>query len=57
MKTKKIDKKLLLNKKTVANLTMKAMNPVKGGFTGHELCTRHPIFCDTALCPAQTAEC
>ena len=33
MKTKKLSKKLGLNKKTVVNLTTKGMNDVKGGIT------------------------
>ena len=63
MKTKKINKKLVLNKKTISNLDVKRMKPVNGGDTGtnvlcsgFELCSKCPILCDTAQCPAQTVE-
>jgi hypothetical protein len=54
MKIKRIDKKLVLNKKTIANLDLKRMKSVNGGFTGIALCSQHPILCDTAQCPAET---
>jgi hypothetical protein len=34
MKTKKFDKKLFLNKKTIADLGISEMNKVAGGITG-----------------------
>lgn len=37
MKTKKIDKKLALNKKTVANLGTETMRDVRGGFLTYEM--------------------
>jgi hypothetical protein len=56
MKIKKIDKKLVLNKKTITNLDMKRMKYVNGGLTGFELCSQRPILCDTAQCPAESVE-
>ncbi len=40
MKTKKLNQKLILNKKTVSNLNNEAMSDVKGG-----------DFANTVLCP------
>ncbi len=40
MKAKKLNKKLILNKKTVSNLNNEAMSDVKGG-----------DFANTVLCP------
>lgn len=51
MKTKKINTKLELNKKTIANLSVGTMNRVNGGKpgpTGAELCPSYMSFC----CPA-----
>ena len=63
MKIKRIDKKLVLNKKTISNLNMKRMKSVNGGgtgtnviCTGFALCSQRPILCDTAQCPADTVE-
>ncbi len=54
MKTKRFNKKLVLNKATITNLDLNTMKHVNGGtnFTTHELCSQHPIFCNTAPCPA-----
>jgi natural product precursor len=38
MKTKRFNKKLALNKKTIANLDLSEMNVVKGGFTDDAMC-------------------
>jgi hypothetical protein len=55
MKIKRIDKKLVLNKKTISNLDMKRMKDVNGGvFTTHALCTVHAILCETGPCPAES---
>ena len=56
MKTKRIGKKLVLNKATITNLDMKRMKSVNGGLTGIPLCSQRPLLCDTAQCPAETAE-
>jgi len=48
MKTKKINTKLELNKKTIANLTIETMNSINGGKpgpTGPELCPSYQSFC------------
>ncbi len=59
MKTKSLNKKLVLNKKTVANLDKKEMSTAKGGsYTAYEfcegtivMCTR-PYFCVySRVCP------
>jgi hypothetical protein len=50
MKTKRFNKKLVLNKKTITNLDVKRMKSVNGGFTGLELCSQRPLLCDTAQC-------
>lgn len=47
MKTKKLDKKLLLNKKTVANLFAQEMMGAHGGATGASCGTS----CDYSVCP------
>ena len=58
MKTKRFNKKLVLNKATITNLDLNTMKDVNGGtnFTTHELCSKHPIVCNTAPCPADTVE-
>ncbi len=55
MKTKSLNKKLVLNKKTVVNLDKNEMSTAKGGWGPHtdpvscatdmRRCTR-PLFCD-----------
>ncbi len=56
MKPKKIGKKLVLNKSTIASLDTKRMKYVYGGDTGLELCTERPLLCDTAQCPPESVE-
>jgi hypothetical protein len=57
MKTR-FNKKLVLNKATITNLDLNTMKHVNGGtnFTTHELCSQHPIFCNTAPCPSTTVD-
>ena len=47
MKTKKIAKKLTLNKATITNIGTEELNIVKGGVTGGDLCSQEPQLCDT----------
>lgn len=48
MNTKEFDKKLVLNKKTVANLNDSAMKVIKAGRTLHSF--------EVSLCPATKCE-
>jgi hypothetical protein len=48
MKTKKLNKKLVLNKKTIAQLTMDKSNSIRGGLTR----TVGGPFCPTGECSA-----
>lgn len=52
MKTKKFEKKLSLNKKTIADLEAGEQNAVKGGFggTGRSFCWCYPSL-PTCTCP------
>ncbi len=50
MKTKKIDKKLSLNKKTISNLGNNEMNSVHGGGTLDTLCC-FPSCVSVCKCP------
>jgi predicted component of type VI protein secretion system len=45
MKTKKLSKKLVLNKKTVSNLNLSYLKSVKGGLTYK--CPTDILICDT----------
>jgi len=45
MKTKKLDKKVVLKKETVANLENFEMKAVKGGVTGALKCTQATRVC------------
>ena len=53
MKTKKLSKKLVLNKKTVASLNNAEIKDIKGGETGLYTCQ---ATCNTA-CPTCNTEC
>ncbi len=58
MKTKSLNKKLVLNKKTVASLDKKEMSTAKGGlftfgdifcdYTGDRMCTEH-VYCGNSF--------
>ena len=45
MKTKKINKRLTLNKKTIVNLANAEMNAAKGGYE-----TEIGAYCDSEIC-------
>jgi hypothetical protein len=47
MKSKKFDKRLSLNKKTVANLTNKGMNDARGGQLPYPPTTSTCFYCKT----------
>jgi len=53
MKTKKVNKKLSLNKKTIANLGNNEMNGVHGGGTLNSLCCIPSGF---SICKCPTGE-
>jgi len=58
MKTKKIDKKLSLNKKTVADLNGKEMNDAFGGISGPRACfTIVIITCGPNSCGPGNSNC
>ena len=45
MKTKKIERKLVLNKKTIANVTSESMKKVQGGIPSDPFCSVAPTIC------------
>jgi natural product precursor len=56
MKPKKLSKKLLLSRETIANLDVQKMNQVKGGAYTDTVCTEpitcsDPAYCATGSCP------
>ena len=53
MKTKKIAKKLSINKKTIVNLNSDAMNIIKGGIKQSYRYSECPTQCD----PTETCSC
>jgi natural product precursor len=52
MKAKKINKKLTLNKQTVANLNLSEMRNSKGGATEPGICTTEPVL----ICTLETCK-
>jgi len=56
MKTKKLEKKLVLNRKTITNLDNTQLSGVQGGFTtycvtvGRTECFTNCVVCDTRRC-------
>jgi hypothetical protein len=52
MKPKELQKKLTLNKQTVATLDKPHLNAIKGGYTGKVTClpTKY-VGCPTWICP------
>lgn len=53
MKAKRINKKLTLNKQTVANLNQREMRNSKGGATEPLICTSEPVLiCTLETCKA-----
>ena len=50
MKTKKLSKKLNINKKTIANLSDSELNSARGGTTGLTVCLTCTIPCLTIGC-------
>jgi hypothetical protein len=55
MKTKKFEKKLVLNKKTVSDLNPTQMSDAQGGISGLPTCAActQPHTCQTLCCPLQ----
>lgn len=53
MKTKKFDKKLALNKKTIAHLDSVKLNAARGGIGGH-LITTDQTCCGTCISICET---
>jgi len=54
MKTKKLSKKLLLEKRTIANLDKNAMGNLNGGDATHNPCTGDHTYC---TCPISCSPC
>lgn len=57
MKAKKFNKRLGLNKKTIANLSVKDMNLLKGGIEQTEIGHACSNPCVTDICPTRKPTC